>query len=572
MQQALSLLSARVESAASSLYINHEQVNADKRLLLQRTLDSIAALDDRLDRDSMRSSSRSDSSEGADTSEHSARRSRRQQRRGTADNVLPLLTLLPLTHTTSKLNDNGLTGERDEARVGLEEQSELEAAEVDVLGVEAEWEGGVADSGCCDGRWLIRARIRSRSLHALRSLTLRATASDAKVDSTCRASVLDYLSPNNTVALLCAVDVMSATPAELLNLRTLLTISHSRSHSALAMPVTCWTRQVQLPRFSFSHQRLSLLPPSVEGADVAALLSLAPLSSATQPLTLRIDSSPPSSLSREALSSLLQQRLCLQSLGTASSFKSVCGVADAQLSWSDELFASSPRAGSAPSACSIPGLCCVLSALPFTAGMSSAPASFWLRLYGLSDLASLCFVSCLRAELPATCELSVDVAHPLSLNEVRHAVTAMLNEAEEAVSAQQPVQLRHAALYVHSGVRSLVAHLSFCCLSTAVACALLVSQLTSESEMERLWREMDLPGVVSGGGSAAAYYPRKPSAPAAAGGGAAEAAEVRTTQQMLECYYRHIERLLSLLRASDERMCAVHGLAEGADSNKPPPP
>ena len=118
-----------------------------------------------------------------------------------------------------------------------------------------------------------------------------------------------------------------------------------------------------------------------------------------------------------------------------------------------------------------------------------------------------------------------------------------------------------------------MSHSSHCrCLLTAVAYALLVSQLTCESEMERLWREMDLAGVVSGGGSGSAPYMRRSPASAAAGGGAAEAAEVRTTQQMLECYYRHIERRLSLQRASDERMCAVHSLAEGADSTKPPPP
>ena len=399
MQSAVALLESRMRRGQADLRVHYEQVSADKRLLLRRTIDTVAALD-------------------GDSDGSLARR--RPQWDG-SDHFLPLLPLLPLTDTMPPPKEDAMAidvdGQKDDGG-----SAEAEEGAVAVLAVEAVYESGVADSGCCDGRWAVRAVIRSRSSHPLHALTLHAITAEQQLEAASQSSVLDSLPASSLVCLLCGVDVLSSTPATVSGARVLLRISHTPGAA-----VTVWSRIVQLPCYPYLNQRIHLFGGSKPSVDALAALSLFPLSSPANTVRLRLGASPPLA----DLSSLIQQHCSLRPIDHTHYATLVCGVADARLAVSDQLLVSyCPSSSSAfsPSACPFPGLCCVLSAHP------SIVAACSLRLYCGSDRVALSFLSRVRAALPPSCTFDVDAAHSLSLSEVQSAVTALLAETEEAVS------------------------------------------------------------------------------------------------------------------------------------------
>ena len=407
MQSAVASLESRVSSGLSDLYAHHDQVNADKRLLLHRTLDTMTALDA--------------------TSRHS-RHSSAHSRTMAANNILPLLKLLPLP-------DSVLSLHKDDATVcGMDEWSteaeEATAAAADVLTVAATYESGLADSGRCDGRWLIRALVRSRPSYTLHALTLTATTADSRVEMASHATLIPSLPPDCTGCLTCGVEVLSSTSAEVVSIRALLRASHTHESAV----VDVWSRYVHLPRYPYPNQHITLFSSDGQCADLPSALSLASLSSAAQPLSLRLDSRPPLSLS--AVSRVIQQHLHLEALEPTGGLSAICGVTEARLTASEVLLVSSSRPAPFASVSPFPGVCCVLSAPPSVASPPDADCC-WLRLYSESELVALSFIGCLRAALPPSCGVTVDVANPLSIDSVQQALAALTAETEEAVSSQQ---------------------------------------------------------------------------------------------------------------------------------------
>ena len=410
MQSAVALLAARVASGEAALYANYDAVNADKRLLLQRTVSTIAALD---------------GSSGSDQQQNRSVRRRRWHRH--TDHLLPLLTLLPPTHTLPPQKEDAVMATTDGA-AGEDGAEEAEVGTLEVLTVEALYQSGLADSGCCDGRWLISALVRSRPPHTSQPVTLLATTADRRVDMACYSSGIDSLPPSSIVCLRCEVDLLSSTPADLLHLRTLLTIQHTHSHDAAG---TLWTRCVLLPRFPHPSQRVALFESS-ESLDTSFALSLSPLSSAVHHLSLRLDGCLP----LDALSTLIQQRLHLQPIDHTRHHTSVYGVGVGHLTASDELLASSSYTQCDRSAHFL-GLCCLLSAPP-----TAASSICSMQMYSVSESATLSFLYCLRAALPSSCRVSVDVAAQPALQLIQRAVAAMTAETQEAVSSH-PITALH---------------------------------------------------------------------------------------------------------------------------------
>ena len=540
MRAAVALLESRVKSGAADLYRNYDEVSADKRLLLQRTVDSIAALD---------SGSRRDDNDNGTAVPR-------------ADNILPLLTLLPLADGAAQPNDDATRAQADR-QPSSDDTRLAKAAAVDVLAVDARYERGLADGGCCDGRWLIRAVVRSRVPHPLHAVALMATAADQRAELVCHATVVDSLLPSSIVCLLCAVDVLSTTLPAVLSIRTLLTVSHSSNKAALAR----WSRRVQLPRFPHPSQHVQLLAPTDESvsADVSTALSSSPLSSAAattaQPISLHLDGCPPFA----ALSSLLQLSFDLRPVTPTPQPSKFADAAAAHLTASDELLVSAPSSTSLPSACLFPGLCCVLSAVPSVGSSSRC----WLRLYSESDAVALSFLCGLRAALPASCGTNVTLSDPVSLDHVHRAMAAMIAEAEGGVRQQPRISVTTAlgnATAVRNAAHRPSLHTAcelwlpliaapLCCRPLLPgACCAVLSQLACECEIGRLWREMDLPAVV---GSRSAVRHKQHATPAAL--------ETHTTQSMIERYYGHIDSRLSLQQATDERVLAVHSMAAGTD-------
>ena len=64
--------------------------------------------------------------------------------------------------------------------------------------------------------------------------------------------------------------------------------------------------------------------------------------------------------------------------------------------------------------------------------------------------------------------------------------------------------------------------------------------------MDRLWRSMPIPAAASQHSQHGQHG-------------------AQTTQQMLDRYYQHVDSTLRLQQATDERIMAVHAMAEGTD-------
>ena len=407
MNDAVAVLADRVQRGAADLHNNYAKVNADKRRLLQRTFDTVAVLD-------------GSTSSYTALSHHTA----------ATDCVLPLLTLLPVdskdTAPQQQLDarDGGLGMDEDEAT----------SWELDVLSVEAVYEGGQAG---CDGRWAVSAIVRSRARHTLNDFQLTALTASKQAQLACHSPVIHSLPTSSIVCLLATIDVLASTSVQLADIGALLTVSHQAANhtntTTTTATATAWNRLVQLPRFPYAGQRLLLLAPSTDlSLDESVAPSLSPLSAAPYRLALRLDASPPI----DALSALIQQRLQLRPVVHAEQHRAVCGVAEAKLTASDELLVSAVSADS-PRVCPFPGVCCLLSARP-----SVAPCCA-LQLYALNGSVALSCIACLRSALPATCTLLVDAINPMSLLDVQGAMVALLAETEEAVSSLTPLITSH---------------------------------------------------------------------------------------------------------------------------------